>query len=157
MTRFTIMPEFIEGCVSNQYFFEVLCYFPMRTNPFKVCLDNRQLAYRIYAELARNSEMIYHWIQALNNTGNCIYKVNLENDEYQNENELFLAIANQVSPSKLIITSDKALFNDDMQFVSDNGITLLDPDEAAQRLSPTVIQISYGNNSPNIYGNNNNL
>lgn len=157
MNRFTIMPEFVNECKLSDYYFEVLAYFPMKTNPFKICMDNKGLAANEYEKLAKESELILRWISSLNDHANNIYKVNLEHSSYDSVIDLFLAISNHVLPSKQLITSDKAIFNEYTQFIQDNQIQLLDPDQAASILNSRVIQLSYGDNSPNIIGNNNKI
>ena len=76
-----------------------------------------------------------------------------------NEKDLFLAIASEVYPNKrLLVGSKQAYYREREQIISTNGIHLLDASETKALLSsPNITQISYGNGSPNIYGNNNNL
>lgn len=57
--------------------------------------------------------------------------------------------------------SPKSIYNDKQEIITRKGIKLVDGNEVKGMLnlivSPTIIQISHGNNSPNLNGNNNTI
>lgn len=162
MNRFTITPEFLEklarDCIYD-YFSNVLMVFAQR-NEYKVCLDNKGLAERIYADIIMKYDMLQVWIKVMNGTPNSFEKVSIPDIAFSDDRDLFLSIANELIPGKQLITSKKSLFNDKSQIIMKNLITLIDGDEAIAILQPkksVINQISYGDNSPNVNGNNNKL
>ena len=160
MNRFTITPEFLEKLARDEifeYFSNVLMVFAQR-NEYKVCIDNKGLAYQIYADIIMKYDMLQVWIKVMNGTRNSFEQVSIPDKDFSDNRDLFLSIANELEPRKQLITSQKTLFNDKSLIITEKKITLIDGDEAIAILQPNnIIQISYGNNSPNINGNNNTI
>lgn len=161
MNRFTITPEFLEASAMDEgyyYFSNVLMVFAQR-NSYKLCLDNRGFASQIYEEIIRKHECLRVWMKAMNCKPHCIENVSIPRNKYEDRRDLFLSIANEVQPLKQLITNSKSLYNNKKELITLNKISLLDGDEAIDILQmktpQMLVQISYGNNSPNINGNNN--
>lgn len=163
MNRFTITPEFLEATASDEsydFFVNVLMVFA-QDNKYKLCMDNIGLAYHAYAGIIRKYDCLQVWLKILNSRKNKIEKVSIPNVEYQDIRDLFLSIANEVLPYKRLLTSVKSSYNDKQEQIIRNNINLVDGNEAKdflnQKVSQTIIQNSYGDNSPNINGNNNTI
>lgn len=160
MNRYTISPDFLDFSAAEEnyyYLLNVLLVFA-QDNQFKLCLDKNGLAQVQYDRIVQSHECLLFWIKALNRKSRNIETVQIAGNQYDSTQELFLAIADAVHPNKKLITSDKSLFNEWQKFINDQGISLIDGDEAKSMLThPTVIQLSIGNNSPNINGNNNTI
>ena len=160
MNRFTISPDFLEFTANEEtcdYLLNVLLVFA-QDNQFKLCLDKGGLARAQYEHIIQSHECLLFWIGMINRKSGNIEAVPIAGHQYESTQELFLAIANAVHPQKKLITSDKSSFAEWQDYVNNQGINLIDGDEAKGMLThPTVIQISYGDNSPNINGNNNTI
>lgn len=163
MNRFTITPDFLEATASNgsyDLFANVLMVFA-QDNRYKLCLDNNGLAFRSYVGIIRKYDCLQVWVKVLNSSTNNIEKVSIPNVEYEDVRDVFLSIANEVLPFKRLLTSVKSSYNDKQELIIRNKINLVDGNEAKdllnQKVLHPIIQISYGDNSPNINGNNNKL
>lgn len=163
MNRFTITPEFLEATASDEsydFFVNVLMVFA-QDNKYKLCMDNIGLAYHAYAGIIRKYDCLQVWLKVLNSRKNKIEKVSIPNVEYQDIRDLFLSIANEVLPYKRLLTSVKSSYNDKQEQIIQNNINLVDGNEAKdflnQKVLQPIIQISNGDNSPNINGNNNTI
>lgn len=163
MNRFTITPEFLEATASDEsydFFVNVLMVFA-QDNKYKLCMDNIGLAYHAYAGIIRKYDCLQVWLKVLNSRKNKIEKVFIPNVEYQDIRDLFLSIANEVLPYKRLLTSVKSSYNDKQEQIIQNNINLVDGNEAKdflnQKVLQPIIQISNGDNSPNINGNNNTI
>lgn len=162
MNRFTITPEFLEKLARDElyeYFSNVLMVFA-QDNKYKVCMDDRGFAFKIYYDIILKYECLGVWIKAMNRKRNSFEQVSIPNKVFSDNRDLFLSIANELIPGKQLITSQKTLFNDISKIITENQITLIDGDEAIAILKSNNninYQISYGNNSPNINGNNNSI
>lgn len=161
MNRFTITPEFLEATASDgsyDFFVNVLMVFA-QDNKYKLCIDNIGLAYNSYAGIIRRYDCLQVWLKVLNSRINNIEKVSIPNVEYEDTRDLFISIANEVRPYKRLLTCDKSSYNDKQEQIIRNEINLVDGNEAKdflnEKVSQTIIQNSYGDNSPNINGNNN--
>lgn len=163
MNRFTITPEFLEATASDQsydFYANVLMVFA-QDNKYKICMDNIGLAYRSYVGIIRKYDCLQVWLKVLNSMPNNIEKVSIPDVEYEDIRDLFLSIANEVLPYKRLLTSVKSSYNDKQEQIIQNKINLIDGNEAKdllnQKASQPTIQISYGDNSPNINGSNNTI
>lgn len=160
MNRYTISPDFLEFSATEEscdYFLNVLLVFA-QDNQYKLCLDKRGLAHAQYENIIQSHERLLFWIKMLNLKSRNIETVQIVEHQFDSTQELFLAIADAVCPHKKLITSDKSLFAEWQDNISNQGINLIDGDEAKSMLMhPTVIQMSFGDNSPNINGNNNTI
>jgi len=160
VNRFTISPDFLEFSATEEtceYLLNVLFVFA-QDNPYKLCLDKRGLARAQYERIIESHECLLFWIGMINMKSRNIETVEIAGHQYESTQELFLAIADAIYPNKKLITSDKSLFAEWQKYITLHGINLIDGDEAKGMLmQPTVIQISNGNNSPNINGNNNTI
>lgn len=160
MNRYTLSPDFLVFSATEEscdYFLNVLLVFA-QDNQFKLCLDKRGLAREQYDHIIQSYECLRFWIKMINMKSRNIETVQIAGNQYASPQELFLAIADAVHPHKKLITSDKSSFNEWQDFIDNRGINLIDGDEAKSMLiHPTVVQMSFGNNSPNINGNNNTI
>lgn len=160
MNRFTISPEFLESCAQDPtcyYLLNVLMVLA-QDNQFKLCMDKGNLASSRYADIIRKSEPLQFWIKMLNLRTRNIEVVVIPKGTYSTNQDLFLAIANMVLPQKKLVTSNKSIYDDWQKEVIGQGITLIDGDEAKSLMqAPPIIQISYGDFSPNIQGNQNTI
>lgn len=160
MNRYTISPEFLELCAQDltcDYLLNVLMVLA-QDNQFKLCMDKGNLASSRYASIIERSERLRFWIQMLNMKSRNIEAVIIPNRAYTTNQELFLAIANKVPPEKKLVTSNKSMYDDWQDVVLEQRIMLIDGDEAKARMqAPTILQISTGDHSPNIAGNNNTI
>ena len=160
MNRFTISPDFLVFSATEEtydYLLNVLLVFA-QDNQYKLCLDKRGLARVQYEHIIRSYDCLHLWIGMINRKSRNIETVEIAGYQYESTQELFLAIADAVHPNKNLITSDKSSFAEWQEYINNHGINLIDGDEAKGMLMhPTVIQISYGDNSPNINGNNNTI
>lgn len=160
MNRFTISPDFLEFTATEEtcdYLLNVLLVFA-QDNQFKLCLDKSGLAQAQYEHIIQSHECLLFWIRMINIKSRNIETVQIAGHQYESSQELFLAIADAVQPNKKLITSNKSSFAEWQDYINNQGINLIDGDEAKSMLMhPTVIQISYGDNSPNINGSNNTL
>lgn len=155
MNRYTISPEFLESCAQDpscDYLLNVLMVLA-QDNQFKLCMDKGDIAFSRYAGIIQRNECLQFWIQMLNIKARNIEAVVIPNRAYLTNQELFLAIANKVPPEKKLVTSDKSMYDNWLEDVIEQGIMLLDGDEAKVRMqAPIIMQVSTGDNSPNIVG-----
>lgn len=160
MNRFTVSNDFLTTYGNDcDVLVNILMTF-IQDNPYKICVDDKGKALDCYQELAMQNEYIRTWINFMGKLGfKCAERICISNNNIANEKDLFLAIASEVYPNKrLLVGSKQAYYREREQMISTNGIHLLDASETKALLSsPNITQISYGNGSPNIYGNNNNL
>lgn len=160
MNRFTITSEFLEASALDKdydFFSNVLMVFAQK-NQYMLCLDNKKIAYDLYEKIIRRHDCLRVWLEALNRKPHSIEEVSIGKKSYKDDRDLFISIANEVQPYKQLITSKKSLFNDKYKQIQKYKITIIDGDEAIEILKPKTsynIQISLGDNSPNINGNNN--
>lgn len=160
MNRFTIAPDFLEYCAREAEFdlFRNVLFVFTQDNQFKICMDKLGLADASYRCIIERSEIIRFWLEMLNCKSRNIECVAIPNVPYATQQDLFLEIANAVPPKKRLVTSDKSLFDNWLDRISTDGITLFDGDEAKVDLQPkTITQISLGDGSPNIVGNQNQI
>ena len=74
MNRYTIAPDFLETAAENSYYLlNVLIVFA-QDNRFKLCMDNRDLAYECYEGITRRYESIRFWMPLLNNSSIALSK-----------------------------------------------------------------------------------
>lgn len=157
MNRYTIAPDFVEMAAENNfYLLNVLIVFA-QDNKFKLCMDNKNLAYKCYECLVRRYDSIRFWMSLLNNSSRNVEKIELKSGGYSDSQDLFLAIADAVVPNKRLITSDKSLFYGKQDFISNHGVNIIDGDEAKDYLQSVYINITMGDNSPIVNGNNNKI
>lgn len=160
MNRYTISPEFLESCAQDpscDYLLNVLMVLA-QDNQFKLCMDKGTLASSCYSRIIEGNEQLRFWIRMLNTKSRNIETVVIPDVTYQTNQDLFLAIADKVPPHKKLITSDKSMYDDWQEIVQGQGITLIDGEEAkTQMRAPIFVQVSIGDNSPNIIGNNNTI
>lgn len=163
MNRFTIDEDFIclAGLEDNiDLFLNVLMIFTQE-NPFRVCMDESDITFRRYKELALKSEPIRFWIRCLfEKQENRKYIDFIATDESisSDPKKLYIEICNNsCSSQKKIIVDTKQSYGNLLSDISTSGISLLDGYEAKAILNTQNIQISYGNNSSNIIGDGNSI
>ena len=157
MNRYTIAPDFVEMAAKNSYYLlNVLIVFA-QDNRFKLCMDDKEMAYKCYESIIKRHESIRFWMSLLNNSSRNIEKIKLKSGKYSDSQDLFLAIADVVFPNKRLITGDKSLFNDKQNFINNHGVNIIDGDEAKDYLQRAYVNITLGDNSPIVNGNNNKI
>lgn len=161
MNRFTISPDFLEYAATEESG-DMLCnvlFVFAQDNRFKLCMDKGGRASVEYNSIIYNyREKLELWIKLLNIRPNCIETVTLTEDHFETHQDLFLAIASKINPYKRLVTSDKSFFNSWQDLVDCNGINLIDGVETKEMLRSTIVlQMSLGNISPIINGNNNKI
>lgn len=157
MNRYTIAPDFVEMAAENSYYLlNVLIVFA-QDNRFKLCMDNKDMAYKCYESIVKRHDSIRFWMSLLNNSSRNIEKIKLKSGKYSDSQDLFLAIADAVVPNKRLITGDKSLFSEKQNFINNHGVNIIDGDEAKDYLQRAYVSITMGDNSPIINGNNNKI
>lgn len=161
MNRFTIDADFISFAGKNEnidLLLNVLLIFTL-DNEFRICLDSSNIAFNKYSELSKDSESLRFWFNCLfRNTQNRRYieYIRINNNNCSNDKQLYIEICkNSCSRSKKIIVNDKQAYLQFMKKLSNNNIELMDGFEAKRILNTNIIQITTGNNSPNIVGDGN--
>lgn len=161
MNRFTIDVDFISFAGMKENFdllFNVLMVF-IQDNEFRLCLDSSNIALAEYNKIALESEAIRFWFKCLFETEQSrryIDYIKIEKQKYSHDKQIYIEICNcSYSKNKRIIVANKQSYGELMDILSEKQINLLDGYEAKSMLNTRVMQISYGNNSPNINGNNN--
>ena len=161
MNRYTISPDFLEHCAREKdyyLFLNVLLVFA-QNNSYKICLDKSELAFNCYKNLIQKYDMLASWMKYLNDTPYNIEAVCIPDADYGTEQELFMAIANAIPPEKKLVTFDKSLYTQRwLHFLTSNGIHLLDGNETEHKFRQlTIVQVSFGDYSPNTVGNQNTI
>jgi hypothetical protein len=160
VNRYTISPDFLEYVAKNSssdYLLNVLIVFA-QDNQYKLCMDKRGYASSQYEKIIESSDHLRFWVNMLNNKKQNIEAVEISDKIYKDYQELFVEIAKSVPPGKRLVTSDKSLYNRLQEEIAFHNVHLIDGDEAKVMMrAPINVQISYGDNSPNINGNNNSV
>lgn len=163
MNRFTIDTDFISFAGKKEnidLLLNVLIVFTL-DNEFRICLDSSNIAFDKYIHVSENNERLRFWFNCLfDNSQNRRYieyiKVNKNN--CSNEKKLYIEICkNSCSIRKKIIVNNKQAYLQFMKKLSKNQIELIDGFEAKRILNSQIIQITTGNNSPNIVGDGNTI
>lgn len=164
MNRYTISPEFLESSADltehHDYFADVLMVFA-QDNQYKLCIDEDRFAYNIYKEIILKHQCLQTWLKLLNRRKNKIEIVSIPKEEYPDRRDIFISIANEVHPSKQLLTTSKVVYSNKNAVISQKGIALIDGTEAKVRLNQKnvtiVYQSTFGSNSPIVNGNENKL
>ena len=82
MNRYTIAPDFVEMAAENSYYLlNVLIVFA-QDNRFKLCMDNKDMAYKCYESIVKRHDSIRFWMSLLNNSSRNIEKIKLKDAIY---------------------------------------------------------------------------
>lgn len=161
MNRFTIDADFIgfAGLEDNiDLFLNVLMIFP-QDNRFRLCMDSSDVTFNRYKELALESQAIRFWLSFLfekKENRKYIDFITIKKKDYSDIKKLYIEICNSsCSNQKKIIVDKKQSYGDFSEEISNSNIQLLDGYEAKEILNVKNIQISTGDNSPNVIGDNN--
>lgn len=161
MNRFTIDADFISYAALDDnadLLLDVLMVFT-QDNEFRLCLDSSNIAFQKYHNISLNSEAIRFWFRCLfemKQSRKYIDYVTIRRKIHSNDKQIYIEICNSsCSENKRIIVDSKQSYSELNKLLLDSQIHLLDGYQAKTILNARNIQISMGNNSPNILGDNN--
>lgn len=155
MSCVTIDADFLKVAGEDKGLFKDVLFVFAQDNPWRICLDKTGLAIQRYDDIISGSEILRLWLSMFNEKKESKCNIEIDPSIDNSGKHLFLNIACK-SFDKILLVAEKETFVEDKSFIGANGIQIFLGSEMKDVLSAKNIQITYGDKSPIIVGNDNN-